>query len=231
MKRNLILVAILAMLTASCLMLVACDKQDEQIANPAPPVDVTNMSLGQVHNAAAEVMIQMTEGTIEERTMRTLQILYPQATETEVVQVRALFHEGNLANVMEPEQLQILEEMRLASMSVEFGDYKALEAMHDKFYVKYADKSEMIDRFMDMHGATFDFWTEYYAMYPDKRPEIGSLGTVIDTGVALLVGSRCGPIIGGIFGAACSIAWMQEAAGCMGGCVYAPYYGPNPWCC
>ena len=231
MKRHFILVATLAMFAAACLMLVACSKQDStQITNPTPPIDITHMTLGEVHNTAAEIMIQM-EGTIEERTMRTLQILYPQATDTEKEQMRTLFQEGDLAKSMSPELFQLLEEMKTSCANIPFGDYQALEAMHDELYIKHPDKLAMLDQATELNGASFAFWTEHYTTNANKRPEIGSLGTVIDTGVGLLIGSRLGPIVGGIFGAACSIAWMETAAECMGGCVSAPYYGPNPWCC
>ncbi len=234
MKRNLTMVAILAIFTASCLLLVACSKQQEnKVTQPEqlPTYDLANMTLGQIHNVALKMIIDDKNGTIEERTIRTFRILVPSATVEDENKMRSLLAEQSLDKYILPAHLQILNDLRSGAKEVEYGDYKAFEALCDQVYEKHTDKGLMLDEVMELYRASFDFWTEHYAANPDKRPSIGTLGSIIDVGSSLITGAGLGAGWGAVIGAYCSDRWLTLAAECMSGCVSAPYYGPNPWCC
>lgn len=225
MKRKFILIAMLAIFTAACLMMVACDRQDEQIVNPAP-VDFTNMSLGQLHNAACEIMWTQT-GTLDERMVKTLHVINPAATAADEQQlINALHNSDKIASsALTPDEQGVLDDLAAGCKKIDLGDYKALYTLYDEIAAKHT--SPRLEEIIELHRSSFDLWTNH----PEKRLLPSSENTINDVTVGIIVGFYFGRVPGSIVGAAASIWYAQAIAECRSSCVSPPYYGPNMACC
>lgn len=225
--KHSILIAILVMFTATCLMLVACSKQENEsvIVNP-PIMDFATMTLGQLHNHAVEIMWTQT-GTIEERMIATLHIMNPAATPADEQQlIYALRNTKKIGStVLTPDEQGVLDDLAKGLKNIDLGDYKSLYALYDEISVKH--KSQRLENIIELHRSTFDIWTNH----PEKRLLPSSENTIADVGTSLIIGFYFGSVPGAIVGAAASIWYAETMAECRSHCVSDPYYGPNPACC
>lgn len=237
MKRKYFIIAVTATLLLTAVCLTACDDQQTKSTDPPANTQYTSMPTlewGQLHNEAVNIMFELgPTASFDERVDYAYVRMAPGKSKEDLGPAKTLYRELSLNKDssrfewMNPQEQKVLLELR--DNMPPYGDYLSLEALLVSLTNKYdVQPGTLLYASFDMVRGSFDLWTKQLQQHHDKRPlSTDSLGVLMDTGTGIMMGLLTGnAIIGSVFGAACSIAFVETNVECYGPDFIGPQQPP-----